>query len=229
METKKSLRANLEKGKSLHFTMGMVVALAILFTAFEWGDRYINLETNYGPGPDGIDVIDIPQTKQEDPEPPKPEIVLKTPEILDIVDNDAKADTTGIAPSEDLGGTPQPSPAPPAVDDFVEPAVGHIHINAEVMPEFHGGQAALLKWIAENVNYPAAAAENGIEGRVACSFVVNADGSISHVEVLRSKDPLLDKEAIRVLSRMPNWKPGLQQGKPVRVKFSMPVVFRLQK
>ena len=97
------------------------------------------------------------------------------------------------------------------------------------MPEFPGGELSLMKWIAENVSYPVVAAENGVEGLVACSFVVNTDGSICDIEVLRSIDPLLDKEAVRVLERMPNWKPGMQQGKNVRVKYTIPVRFRLKK
>ena len=229
MEAKKSLRANLEKSKSIHFMMGLIVALAILFTGFEWGERYINLDTNYRPNIDGNEIIEILPTRQDPPEPPKPEIILKTPDILIEVDNDADADTTSIAPSEDFNGTPQPKPIPPVENDVEEPAEDHIHINAEVMPVFPGGETALLKWIADHVSYPAVAAENGIEGLVACTFIINTDGSISNVEVLRSKDPLLDKEAIRVLKMMPNWKPGMQQGKAVRVRYSVPVRFKLQK
>ena len=229
MEIKKSLRANLEKGKSTHFMMGMVVALAVLFTGFEWGERYINLDTNYKISTNGIEIIEIAPTRQDPPEPPKPEVILKTPDILIEVDNDQDADTTNIAPSEDYGKAPQPVYSSTIEDKKEEPADDYIHVNAEIMPEFPGGETALLRWIAEHVNYPAVAAENGVEGLVACSFVINTDGSISNVEVLRSKDPLLDKEAIRVLKTMPNWKPGMQQGKAVRVKYSVPVRFRLQK
>lgn len=229
MEAKKSLRANLEKNKSVHFMMGIIVALAILFTGFEWGESYINLETNYWPDPDEIDIVDITPTRQDPPEPPKPEVILKTPDILVLLDNDEEADTTGVAPSDDPNGTPQPQPIPPADEPIEEQPEDYIHCNAEIMPQFPGGDAALLKWIAEHVSYPAVAAENGIEGLVSCSFVINTDGSISQVEILRSKDPLLDKEAVRVLKMMPNWKPGMQQGKAVRVKYTVPVRFRLQK
>ena len=98
----------------------------------------------------------------------------------------------------------------------------------EQMPEFPNGQAALLKWIADNIKYPAIAEENGIQGRVVCTFIVERDGSITDVQVARSIDPSLDKEAVRVLKKMPKWKPGKQKGQPVRVKYTVPVTFKLQ-
>ena len=98
----------------------------------------------------------------------------------------------------------------------------------EQMPEFPGGQAALLKWITEHIKYPAVAEENGIQGRVIATFVVERDGSVTDVQVARGVDPSLDKEAIRVLKQMPRWNPGKQNGAPVRVKYTVPVTFKLQ-
>ena len=98
----------------------------------------------------------------------------------------------------------------------------------EEMPEFPGGQGALLQFLAKSIKYPVIAQENGIQGRVTCSFVVNKDGSIVDAEVIRGVDPSLDKEAIRVINTMPKWSPGKQRGKPVRVKYTVPVTFRLQ-
>ena len=98
----------------------------------------------------------------------------------------------------------------------------------EQMPEFPGGQAALLKWIGDNIQYPTIAEENGIQGRVVCTFVVERDGSVTDVQVARSIDPSLDKEAIRVLKKMPRWNPGKQNGSAVRVKYTVPVTFKLQ-
>lgn len=103
-----------------------------------------------------------------------------------------------------------------------------VFVVAEKMPEFPGGQQALFKYLSENVKYPEIARENGIQGRVICQFVVNKDGSISDIEVIRSGgDPSLDKEAIRVIKSMPKWKPGMQKGTPVSVKYSVPINFRL--
>ena len=98
----------------------------------------------------------------------------------------------------------------------------------EVMPEFPGGQQALMQYLAKNIKYPVTAHENGKQGRVIVSFVVKKDGNISDIKVARSVDPYLDKEAVRVIAAMPQWKPGKQRGENVNVRFSVPVMFRLQ-
>jgi protein TonB len=103
-----------------------------------------------------------------------------------------------------------------------------IFMIVETMPEFPGGQAEMMSFIFENLKYPDAAKENGPQGRVTCSFVVNKDGTIVDAEVVRGIEASLDKEAIRVINAMPKWKPGLQRGKPVRVKYNLSVNFRLQ-
>ena len=96
------------------------------------------------------------------------------------------------------------------------------------MPSFPGGNEALMKFLQENVKYPVVAQENGVQGRVVVSFVVERDGSITDVKVVRSVDPSLDKEATRVVKSMPHWIPGKQNGAAVRVKYNVPVSFRLQ-
>ncbi len=112
-------------------------------------------------------------------------------------------------------------PEPPKEDNKVFDVV-------EQMPEFPGGSAALMKYLSENVKYPVVAQENGVQGRVVVSFVVEKDGSITDVKVVRSVDPSLDREAARVVSSMPKWIAGQQNGTAVRVKFNVPVTFRLQ-
>ena len=97
----------------------------------------------------------------------------------------------------------------------------------EVMPQFPGGQIAMLKYIMENIKYPEQAMKEGIQGRVAVSFIVEKDGSISDVKPILSMHPLLNKEAVRVVESMPKWSPGKQNGKPVRVRFNVPVMFKL--
>ena len=114
---------------------------------------------------------------------------------------------------------------PPAPKEEVTQKVFDV---VEVMPSFPGGQAALLQYLNSHVKYPVVAQENGIQGRVTISFVVERDGSITDVKVARSVDPSLDKEAARVVSSMPRWTPGKQNGSAVRVKFNVPVVFKLQ-
>lgn len=98
----------------------------------------------------------------------------------------------------------------------------------EEMPSFPGGQAALMKFLNDNIKYPVVAQENGVQGRVVISFVVERDGSITDVKVAKSVDPSLDREAMRVAKSMPRWNPGKQNGSAVRVKFNLPVAFRLQ-
>ena len=99
----------------------------------------------------------------------------------------------------------------------------------EHMPEFpDGGMSALMEYLSKNIKYPTIAQENGTQGRVTVQFVVNKDGSIVDAKVIRGVDPYLDKEALRVIGTMPKWKPGMQRGKPVRVKYTVPVMFRLQ-
>ena len=98
----------------------------------------------------------------------------------------------------------------------------------EQMPSFPGGISALMKYLSKNIKYPPVAEEIGIQGRVICTFVVERDGSVSDIRIAKSVDPSLDKEAIRVVSTMPRWIPGRQNGQSVRVKFTLPVTFRLQ-
>ena len=98
----------------------------------------------------------------------------------------------------------------------------------EQMPSFPGGQQNLFNYLSSHINYPAAALKNGIQGRVICSFVVEKNGSIGDVKVVKSVDPSLDKEAVRVIRNMPNWNAGKQNGLPIRVKYTLPVTFRMQ-
>lgn len=115
------------------------------------------------------------------------------------------------------------APEPPKVVEETK-----IFTVVEQMPMFPGGDTALMQYLKQNIHYPAVAAENGVQGRVVVGFVVERDGSITDVNVLRSVDPSLDKEAVRVVKSMPKWNPGKQNGSAVRVKYQVPVSFRLQ-
>ena len=110
----------------------------------------------------------------------------------------------------------------------VPDTLGKTYDAVEVMPEFPGGSAELLKYLSTHIKYPTMSQEMGSQGRVIVQFVVDKDGSITNPTVVRGVDAYLDKEAIRVISGMPKWKPGVQNGKKVRVKYTVPVVFRLQ-
>lgn len=194
--------------------------------------------------------IDEPEyIEPEIPEVPKEEI-LNTQAVteLDIVPPDKvttppvgieeqQADDRAVGSVDQTGGVDNiidatthnervqveiPKPEPPKVDDH------KVFDHVEQMPMFPGGEAALLKWVAEHIKYPTICQENGIQGRVTVQFVVTKDGSVGQVRVVRSKDPDLDKEAVRVVKSLPKFTPGKQNGIPVNVWYTLPITFRLQ-
>lgn len=146
---------------------------------------------------------------------------------MEIVDDKAEIDESTTIINEDNVAPVEVKYVPVQVVEE-EPEEQTIFEVVENMPDFPGGQAALMLYLAKNIKYPTIAQENGTQGRVIVQFVVNKDGSIVDAKVVRSVDPYLDKEALRVINTMPKWKPGMQRGKPVRVKFTVPVMFRLQ-
>ena len=125
-------------------------------------------------------------------------------------------------------GSQSAPPPPPMSPQISTDPSDLVFTVVEVMPEFPGGQGALLQFLAKSIKYPVIAQQNGVQGRVTCSFVVGKDGVIRNIEVIRGVDPSLDLEATRVISMMPKWKPGMQKGKEVSVKYTVPVTFRLQ-
>jgi protein TonB len=176
-------------------------------------------------------LTDPNKIKPSEPEIPKPAVykpVYTEPEIVEKLDSN----DVGMAVAGSLDSTAnRPVDAIIVLDDNpdpvipVEPAPA---IRVEEMPAFPGGDEALLKYIAEKIIYPEEAAANGIQGRVTLRFVVASDGSVKQVEILRGVHPDLDKEAIRVISLLPKWKPGKQNGIAVPVFFSVPVNFKLK-
>ena len=231
MEIKKSSKANLEKDISLNYLMGIVIALAILFVGFEWGDQEIQVVTTTGFAV-VIEEEEIEASEQHEPPPPvvEPEIP-KDIEIINIVDNTIEVEAIDFS-SEDDATIAQvevyvPQAAVQKVEDEEMPPE-HIFDIVEKEPEFPGGYPALMKWFGENSSYPTIASENGIQGRVNAQFVVNIDGTIQDVVITISPDPSLSKEVERVLKKIPKFKPGEQRGKPVRVRFSVPFMFKLE-
>ena len=165
------------------------------------------------------------QPEQVTPPPPEAPAIAET---LTIVEDDADVEETAIVSSEELNQAVEIKYVPVAVEEE-EPEEQTIFEVVEQMPEFpNGGMAGLMQYLSKNIKYPTIAQENGTQGRVTVQFVVNKDGSIVDAKVLRGVDPYLDKEAVRVIMGMPKWKPGMQRGKPVRVKYTVPVMFRLQ-
>ena len=226
MQLKKSPKVSLEDKKLIYTLMGALLVLSICFVAFEWTEKEV---TKY----DVVDrdflieeEIDIQQTTQETPPPPPPPAVQEV-EILNVVDDDVKTESVEIKTEDDKDV--EVVIAPPVEAPVEEEEEEVIFVVVESMPEFPGGQQAMMRYIADNIKYPVIAQENGIQGRVICQFVVEKDGKVSDIQVVRSSgEASLDKEAQRVINSMPKWKPGKQRGKPVRVKYTLPVNFRLQ-
>lgn len=229
MEIKKTPKADLENKKSTWLLIGYVIVLAFMFIAFEWTKRDIKIDTSQAITDLVFEEEIIPITEQpEQAAPPPPPAAPPIAETLTIVEDDADVEETTIATSEETNQAVEIKYVPVAVEEE-EPEEQTIFEVVEQMPEFpNGGMAGLMQYLSKNIKYPTIAQENGTQGRVTVQFVVNRDGSIVDAKVLRGVDPYLDKEAIRVISSMPKWKPGMQRGKAVRVKYTVPVMFRLQ-
>ena len=229
MEIKKTPKADLENKKSTWLLVGYVIVLAFMFIAFEWTKRDIKIDTSQAITDLVFEEEIIPITEQpEQAAPPPPPAAPPIAETLTIVEDDADVEETTIATSEETNQAVEIKYVPVAVEEE-EPEEQTIFEVVEQMPEFpNGGMAGLMQYLSKNIKYPTIAQENGTQGRVTVQFVVNRDGSIVDAKVLRGVDPYLDKEAIRVISSMPKWKPGMQRGKAVRVKYTVPVIFRLQ-
>ena len=227
MEVKKSPKADLEGKKTTNLLIGAILTLAILFIGFEWSERDKKVTTDSGIVDVEFEEEIIPITEQEQPQqaPPPPE-APKAEEVIEIMDNDSKVEESTIQASDDTQAAVEVKYTPVEVEEE-EVDEQQIFTIVEEQPEFPGGMAECYKWIGKNLQYPTISAENGVQGRVTVNFVVNADGSIVDVKVLRGVDPYLDKEAIRVVSKMPKWKPGKQRGKAVRCSFNLPVRFKL--
>lgn len=231
MEVKKSPKADLEGGIGMSILMGMIVGLAVLFVGFEWGTKDVQVVTADEGVADIIAEEEIEITRPENtPPPPPPPPAPAVTEMLNVVEDDVELEQQEIISSEDDATAAQTETfvAPVVEEEEEEESAQQIFTVVEKQPEFPGGTAELFKYLSKAIKYPVIAQENGIQGRVVCSFVVNRDGSIVDIQVMRGVDPSLDKEAIRVISEMPKWKPGEQRGKPVRVRFILPVQFRLQ-
>lgn len=227
-EVKKSPKANIDALKLTSILMGMVVGISVLFFAFEWSSKTKKLDESIIVQ-DVLAEEEIEITRRDPPPPPPPPPPApETPEIIQVVEE--KVETRIEINTEDDASKRQmetfvpPPPPKPKVEEETE----EIFVVVEEQPEFPGGNAAMMKFLSDNIKYPVIAQENGIQGRVITNFVVERDGSITDVQVVRGVDPSLDKEAVRVIQSMPKWKPGKQRGSAVRVRFTLPVVFRLQ-
>jgi len=224
MIQKKNPKIDLKNHRILFFQIGMLVALTIVLAAFQYSTQEIDKTTFTLELPFAIPDELIPITRRDEPKPPEPPIP-KVVSVIEIVE-------TGVDFIEDstdwVIDLPVDTYIPiiPIEDEIVEDEPVEFY-RVEQKPLFVGGDMALLKYLASNTMYPAEAINNGIQGRVYVSFIIGKQGEVNHVSLLRPCDPILDKEALRVVRSMPDWKPGKQRGKPVEVKYNVPINFRL--
>ena len=229
MEIKKSDKANLENKKLLFTELGLIVSLAITFGAFEYTSKETKVSTLEDTAEVVLEEEIIPITQETPPPPPAaPKIPILSDQI-DIVDDEIELDDDMFMNLEDdasLGVE---------IMDYVEVEEEDVEEEAipfqlvEEKPSFQGGDAnQFSKWVNQRLVYPEIAKENGVQGRVTLQFTVEKDGSVTKVKVLRGVDPSLDKEAVRVVSQSPKWKPGKQRDRAVPVTYTFPVIFQLR-
>jgi len=222
-DTKKSAKAELESKKIIFTEIGLIIALAVVLLAFEWKSyekQELDLSSRIvDDTPE--EMVEITQ-HEKPPPPPKPpqqttiiEIVEDDMEIEDEIEIDVEADQE----------TEVEEYIP--IEEEEEEEEAAIFTVVESMPDFPGGDAARIKYLNDNINYPQMARESGIQGRVFVTFVVEKNGAVTDVRVLRGIGGGCDEEAVRVIKNMPKWNSGKQRGKPVRVQFNMPILFKL--
>jgi periplasmic protein TonB len=236
MELKKSPRADLENKRSLFLQVGFVVAVGFSLIAFEYDFGEKTEVQSFAAKNTVAEEEIIPQTQQEQQQQQQqPQFVPQQimSDVLKIVRNEVKVSdevNLSIEDTKEAAPISLPTITSTTVAKQEEPIEEEeIFFIAEDMPLFNGKDASesFREYVAKNLKYPEIAAENGIQGTVYIQFVVEPSGFISKIKVLRGVDPSLDKEAVRIIQGSPQWTPGKQRGKPVRVSFTFPITFKL--
>lgn len=228
MELKKSPKADLENRRGLFLEIGLVVILAAALVAFNV--RTYEKEVKEVQQRTAIDELEdqIMQTQEKEEPPAPPEEPEAVTTELKVVENDAElTNEVGLINAEDNANLAQEEFKGVQVEEEEEDVEEEIFMVVEDDPEFPGGLDALAQYLAKNIQYPDLARQNNITGRVFVTFVVEKDGSVGQVKVLRDIGGGCGAEAMRVVKSMPKWKPGKQRGKPVRTQFNLPVNFDL--
>ena len=223
MEIKKSEKADLERKRPLFIQVGLVLGLSLILLGFEWKSYDRIIEAAQDLQGEVIEELEIVQTQRNEPPPPPPPQQITT--ILNIVDdkividNDLEIDADADDNSQEYSYV--------EVVEEKEIVEAEIFTVVEDNPMFPGGDEARMKFLRDNIKYPQMARESGIQGTVYVTFVVEANGAITNIKVLRGIGGGCDEEALRVVRQMPKWQPGKQRGKAVRVQFNMPIRFVL--
>lgn len=229
MEIKKTPKADLENRRTLYTEIGLVVALLVVWGAFSYSTKE-KAVASLGEDTQVVEVEDMVPIAQETPPPPPetPKIPVLSDQI-DIVEDDIKVDDNFMSLEDDANlGVEIMDYVEEVKEEVVEEEAIPFQL-VEEKPSFNGGDAnEFSKWVNSKLQYPEIAKENGVQGRVTLQFTVNPDGSVSNVKVLRGVDSSLDKEAVRVVSMSPKWKPGKQRDRAVKVTYTFPVIFQLR-
>ena len=232
MELKKSPKADMGNNKLLFVELGLIFALGASLVAFNYQTDIEPKEKQANNDDGGVNEIELPSTSfNEPPPPPEPTLEVSFSDQIDIVDDDIQVDDAFIMTEDDEDwGVEQMDYYD--VEEVEEEVVEEEAIPFQLVeekPSFQGGDAnTFSKWVNQRLVYPEIAKENGVQGRVTLQFTVEKDGSITKVKVLRGVDPSLDKEAVRVVSSSPKWKPGKQRDRAVPVTYTFPVIFQLR-
>lgn len=226
MELKKNPKADLQRQRSLFLEIGLAVVLGICLVAFEWSSQDVKKQ-DFNFDSDIIEAEEMQSTVQEEQKPPEQAPVPVLSDVLVIVENNVKLSTDmDFFNTEDNRSGVKIAEYKVQEEEQVEEEIPFAAV--ETPPSFKGGGVeAFRQWISQNMKYPTAAEENGIQGRVIVQFTISSTGDLVNVKVLRGVDPALDKEAVRVVSASPKWTPGKQRDKPVRVIYVLPVIFQL--
>ncbi len=225
MEAKKSPKADLESKRTVFVQIGLIVALAAMLVAFEW-KSYDVQQTDLGARQaEKVEDEMIEITNQNKPPPPPAPPPQTT--LINIVNNDVEIETDIEIDAEATELTEIPEYTPVAAAEEEEVVEAEIFTVVEESPSFPGGDEARIRFLTENIKYPQIARESSIQGTVYVTFVVEKNGNVTDVRVLRGIGGGCDEEAVRVIKAMPKWNPGKQRGKPVRGQFNMPIKFTL--
>ena len=222
-DKRKAPKADLESKKTIFIEIGMVLALAAVLFAFEW-KSYEKTELNLAAMVADDTPEEMVEITQHEKPPPPPKPPQQTT-IIEIVEDDVEIDEDIEIDVEADQETEVEEYIPIEEEDEEEET--QIFTVVESMPGFPGGEAARIRYLNENIKYPQMARESGIQGRVFVTFVVERNGAVTDVRVLRGIGGGCDEEAVRVIKNMPKWNAGKQRGKPVRVQFNMPILFKL--
>lgn len=245
VEGKKTYKADLERRRPVWFLLGLIVALSLLLTALE----YSTTNGNGTAFDDNIDDISqdldlLPSLDRHDmtTATPRKKAMQKTDKLLIVdkpIEKAEKLDAVATSNTNENNGdgAVEGSSTEYAGQALQTQEQASVSVDAndtplnfrivEQLPEFPGGMSALVKWLTDNIKYPKPAQMQKIEGQVVVSFIINRDGTVADIKLAKSVHPLLDREALRVARMMPKWKPGLQNNKPCRTLFAIPIIFKI--